>query len=93
MEMDIFQKIENFFTEMGLQWEDCVGVCTDGAAAMTGRTIGFYGRVRYTTNLLITFTHCMIHRKVLVAKKNFFRSSFRCSRCCKSNQFHKKSRS
>ena len=31
--MHIFWKID-VFAEMGLQWKDCVGVCTDGAAAM-----------------------------------------------------------
>jgi len=42
--MDIFKKVKIFFNEMGLQWKDCVGVCTDGAAAMTGHTAGFQGR-------------------------------------------------
>ena len=34
--MDIFQKVDKFFTEVGLFWTDCVGVCTGRAAAMTG---------------------------------------------------------
>ena len=67
--MDIFQKVDDFFTEMGLQWKGCVGVCTDGAAAMTGHTDGFHGRVKSAINSPITFTHCMIHRDALVAKK------------------------
>ena len=33
--MEIFQKVNEFFTEVGLFWTDCFGVCTDGAAAMT----------------------------------------------------------
>jgi len=53
---------------VGLQWKDCVGVCTDGAAAMTGHTAGFQGRVKSASDAPITFTHCMIHREVLVAK-------------------------
>ena len=39
--MDIFQKVDTFFTNIGLQWKDCVAICTDGAAAMTGHTAGF----------------------------------------------------
>ena len=81
--MDIFQIVDNFFTEVGLFWTDCVGVCTDGAAAMTGHTAGFHARVRSAsdTSTCITFTHCMIHREALVAKKNF--SWFKCcsARC------------
>ena len=61
--------VDNFFQEVGLFWTDCVGVCTDGAAAMTGHTAGFYARVRSTSDTSITFTHCMIHREALVAKK------------------------
>lgn len=67
--MDIFQKVDDFFTEVGLFWKDCVGVCTDGAAAMTGHTAGFHARVRSATDTPITFTHCMIHREALVAKR------------------------
>ena len=67
--MDIFQMVDNFFQEVGLFWTDCVGVCTDGAAAMTRHTAGFHARVRSASDTSITFTHCMIHREALVAKK------------------------
>ena len=67
--MDIFQKVDTFFSNVGLQWKDCVAICTDGAAAMTGHTAGFQGRVKSTSDASITFTHCMIHREALVAKK------------------------
>ena len=67
--MDIFQMVDNFFQEVGLFWTDCVGVCTDGAAAMTGHTAGFHARVRSASDTSIIFTHCMIHREALVAKK------------------------
>ena len=53
---------------MGLFWTDCVGVSTDGAAAMTGPTAGLHARARSTSDTLIAFTHCIIHREVLVAK-------------------------
>ena len=67
--MDIFQTADDFFQEVGLLWTDCVGVCTDGVAAMTGHTAGFHGRVRSASDTPITFTHCMIHGEALVAKK------------------------
>ena len=43
--MDIFQKVDEFFMEVALFWTYCVGVCTDGAAVMTGHTAGFHARV------------------------------------------------
>ena len=69
--MDVFHTVGDFFKEVCLLWTDCVGVCADGAAAMTGRTAGFYVRVRSANDTPITFTHSMIHREALVAKKNF----------------------
>ena len=38
---DIFFKVNKFFTTAGLQWENCIGVCTDGAEAMMGKRAGF----------------------------------------------------
>ena len=66
---DIFQKVDDFFTEMGLQRKDCVVVCTDGAAAMTGHTVGFHDKVRSATDSPTTFTHCVINREALVSTK------------------------
>ena len=44
------------------------GVCTDGAAAMTGKRTGLWKRVRDNVPTA-TFTHCMIHRESLASKK------------------------
>lgn len=33
---DIFTKLDTKIKEMGLSWDDCVGVCPDGAAAIVG---------------------------------------------------------
>ena len=65
----IFQKVDEIFIEVGLNWANCVGVFTDGAAAMTGNNVVFHNKVRSVCNEGITFTHCMIHRKVLATKK------------------------
>ena len=67
--MDIFQMVDNFFQEVGLFWTDCVGVCTDGAPTMTRHRAEFHARVRTASDTFFTFTHCMIHREALVAKK------------------------
>lgn len=45
-----------------LDWSRCVGVCWDGAAAMTRRNSG--------VTAVIVFTDCMLHCKALVAKQN-----------------------
>ncbi|CAG5038897.1 unnamed protein product [Parnassius apollo] len=37
---EIFNKINIFFKENNLSWNDCVDICTDGAKAMTGKTAG-----------------------------------------------------
>ena len=56
-----------------LRWgyirKDCVEVCTDGDAAITEHIAGFHGRMRSASDLPIAFTHCMIHREALLAKK------------------------
>ena len=36
---------------------------------MTGKNIRFQSKVKSTTNTLITFTHCIIHREASVDKK------------------------
>ncbi len=33
---DIFTKLDNKLKEERLSWDGCIGVCTDGAAAMLG---------------------------------------------------------
>ena len=66
---DIFIKVDAFFKRVGFSWDNCIGVCTDSAAAVTGKNIGFQSKVKSATNTSVTFTHCMIHREALVAKK------------------------
>jgi hypothetical protein len=37
---DIFVKLNKFFIANELSWNNCIGVCTYGAAAMTGKKKG-----------------------------------------------------
>ena len=66
---DIFFKVDEYFTTVRLQWENCIGVCTDGAGAMMGKRAGFIAKVKeHATPERVTFAHCMIHREALAAK-------------------------
>ena len=64
---EIFKLLDDFMTEAGLSWQNCVAVCTDGAAAMTGRKSGVVARIKAVNPTLIA-THCMIHRQALASK-------------------------
>ena len=52
---------------VGLTWEYCVGICTDGAPSMVGSIKGFVTLAKKANKQIIT-THCFLHREALVAK-------------------------
>ena len=39
---DIFRATDDFFETYGIQWSNCISVCTDGAAAMMGNKRGLF---------------------------------------------------
>ena len=67
---NIFFKVDEFFPTAGLKWENCIGVCTDGAGAMMGKRAGFVAKVKELMPLwkALRFTHCLIHWEALAAK-------------------------
>ena len=65
---ELFKAVNDFFEEHALAWAQCIRLCTDGAAAMTGKKSGLVGRVKQVAPH-ITATHCMIHREALASKE------------------------
>lgn len=64
----IFQLLDTFVQEHGIDWKRCIGVCTDGARAMCGRHSGVAARIREVAPEM-RWTHCSIHREALAVKK------------------------
>uniref|UniRef100_A0A8C4RI43 Uncharacterized protein n=1 Tax=Erpetoichthys calabaricus TaxID=27687 RepID=A0A8C4RI43_ERPCA len=65
---ELFAILDNFMAANSIEWSWCIGVCTDGAAAMTGKRTGLWERVRSNVPTA-TFMHCMIHRESLASKR------------------------
>ncbi|XP_053431130.1 zinc finger MYM-type protein 6 isoform X1 [Nycticebus coucang] len=66
---EIFELINKYIDSKSLNWKHCVGLCTDGAASMTGRYSGLRAKIREVATNTVAFTHCFIHREHLVAEK------------------------
>ncbi|GFT53134.1 zinc finger MYM-type protein 6 [Trichonephila clavipes] len=63
----IFDAIDEYFEAKSLTSANCVTVCTDGAAALTGSNKGLRGLIQKVAPHMV-FNHCMIPRQALVAK-------------------------
>ena len=64
---DIFNVVDNFRQKEGMNWENCVSLCTDCAPAMLGARHGFTARVRQI-NPSVQVIHCLLHRENLVGQ-------------------------
>ncbi|GFX11221.1 zinc finger MYM-type protein 6 [Trichonephila clavipes] len=61
----IFQVISSYLEEIKVSWKSCIGICTDGAPAMTGHLKGFVAHVK-ELNEDILVTHCFCIEKHLL---------------------------
>ncbi|XP_039107679.1 zinc finger MYM-type protein 6 isoform X1 [Hyaena hyaena] len=66
---EIFDLINKYIDSKSLNWKHCVGLCTDGAASMTGRCSGLRAKIQEIATNTVAFTHCFIHREHLAAEK------------------------
>lgn len=66
---EIFDAINNYLCCKEIPWKKCIGLCTDGAASMTGKHSGVLAKIRSVASENMIFTHCFIHREHLAAKK------------------------
>ena len=57
----VLHSLNDFIMTNNLDWTRCVGICTDGATAMTGKHKGLVAHVRAAT-------HCCIQREQLAVK-------------------------
>jgi hypothetical protein len=63
----INKAVNDYFTAEDISWANCVGICTDGAAALIGHKKGFQADVR-RIGPHVNFIHCIIHRQALVSR-------------------------
>ena len=63
----IFNTVDRFFDENDIIWNNCIGLCTDGARSMSGHKASFQALVEKKTPDLF-WTHCMLHRATLLSK-------------------------
>ena len=64
---ELFKSLNGYISRK-LKWSFCVGICTDGAAAMTERLSGLISRIKEVAPES-EFTHCIIHREILASRK------------------------
>ncbi|KAM9302035.1 SCAN domain-containing protein 3-like [Gastrophryne carolinensis] len=64
---ELFKPLDGYISGQ-LKWSFCVGICTDRAAAMTGRLSGLTARIKEVAPESES-THCIIHREMLASRK------------------------
>lgn len=63
---ELFKSLNDYISGK-LNWSLCVGICTDEAAAMTGRLSGLTARVEEVAPECES-THSVIHREMLASR-------------------------
>ena len=65
---ELFVILNNFFVKNNLEWKYCVGLCADGARAMSGCFDELRTLVQGVA-VIETWTHCIIHREALASQQ------------------------
>ena len=65
--INLFTILSRYLETRGLNWKDCVGICTDCAPSMVG-SIKCLASLVKQENLDIISTHCFLHREVFISK-------------------------
>ena len=65
---ELFTILNSFIQKNSLEWEYCVGLCTDGARAMSGRLGGLRTLVQDVA-VNAKWPHCIIHREALASQQ------------------------
>jgi hypothetical protein len=64
---DILKAVNDYFTAEDISWANCGGICSDGAAALTGHKKGFQTEVQQIRPH-VNFIRCIIHREALASR-------------------------
>jgi hypothetical protein len=64
---EIFLTLDSYMRDKRIQWEKCVGFCSDGARALTGRHSGVVSEVKEVAPDM-NWVHCFIHMEALPTK-------------------------
>ncbi|XP_050058856.1 zinc finger BED domain-containing protein 5-like [Aphis gossypii] len=65
---EIFKVIDSHMSKHHIEWNKCIDVCSDGAAAMIGKIKGTVTRIKSVAPKCSN-SHCVLHRPALVAMK------------------------
>jgi len=65
---EIFKVIDSYMSKYHIEWNKCIDVCSDGAAAMIGKINGTVTRIKNIAPKCSS-SHCVLHRHALVVKK------------------------
>lgn len=65
---EIFKTMNSYMISKNINWASCIGICTDGAASMTGIHSGLVSHVKKVAHAHLISTHCFIHREQLAVK-------------------------
>jgi hypothetical protein len=63
----MFKAVKDYITSEDTSWTNCVGICKDGAAALSGHKKGFRAELRQVAPR-VNFIHSLIHREALTSR-------------------------